>query len=1678
MKKHLSLIFWFTLFILTGCNPFGKNSLIQSLVNQTSISGKVVPYVTGMSVASSCDKEVKIYRLDSVGQITGDALASGIINSDGSYQLNLENVDLNPNNVNYIVQAIGCTEAEKFSRPITGYANQDVSIATTLLETVADSSSNTKLSDLSYSNVEKALSILKNYDSENTIEDVYNTLNSQPANKAEFETVTGIQLVDLSYEKPKVKLTTIPLTPLEASDNIYSVTASHWHSAYQITYQWKLDGVVVSAGTNVKNFTYVPGKDAQGVHTLQLRVGYANLDGSLNVSAQYPYVTQIFKLNTQNNVLPTVPVVTHVVGGVIEGNNKFTNSQSASVQIQTGVAMVNCETFSSYGWSENSLLAPVLSNFTGACIQEPTQNSTYWLSSGDGLKTLRLWAKDSSDTVSLLSQTIHFTLDQTAPSLSTASLSGTLAGGSSQTIAYTVNDLTSGIDKIEFYYAADGATFVKLENDIKATNPYTWSVPVENRTAAKIKLIAYDKAGNSTEASSSGFDIDSTKPAALALTRTSNAITNSQNVEMTVTGCSGDAVKMIFLESASAPVVSDAGWENCSSAKTFQVTSGDGVKNIYAFAKDLAGNISLVSNQIQITLDQVVPGSPNIVLTQAATNNPLISMTMNNCSGGISHVYVSENATAPTSSTSNWQACVTSAGAITYTLANSTNEVKTLYAWSKDTASNVSTASTQMAVTFDTVDPVLTSVIVNDGAQYTGTPFVSVKVQASDNLTAIQLHLIEVDNTVNCTTNYNANSNWVSYTSSSTALSFAINNLDGIKKICAWARDVAGNEIDLTEFKSDSIEFQVSSPPEITGFSALNPFDSTTNYSIGHQNVDINWSVNSTLGFATNPISLSYTTDGTNYLDVVTNQNISTLSNITWVGGNATSGTYTAWSAPIGFFRLRISVRDMAGNIGTPAYSDVQNGGQWSIYAGTTDRGVGGAGKAAVLAAQQAGSQIFTVNPLNNDIYALDESRGIRKLDAVTGVVSTFIADGTNNLMTGASSANGWKYLPDSPRVSPTRLIFDANGFLYLFVGNGGDASANTSVVYQINPATNEVRIYLNGGTSVGSGASPPPLATAYVQTGALAFDEENSLYFMVNCVPGSVIYGGGSYHQKYQIAKATQDPVSKTATSIEVIAGNCASAATPANGSIAKDNPLPTLGYPTISGLEVWEKGKYLYYGSGSGGFKIIDGLYYASSVGAARGLKYQPSTGKLYRNLDGAVETWTPNLAGAGGDIKDATNYVSASGTGNCTADDILASDACVTSSHGFSMNAQGRIFFTDGSPQNAGSTFRVRYVNDENKVKTIIGTLPVYAKDLNNQPLDAILARGVFSGIFYKKSTLGTADNLAAYPEGLYFVEKTGPVFGYIHPVTKKVSILWGNQNQGTIISSGTVVSPDNSMGKSYAYRIGQLMTFDSTGVPWMAASSYIYSLDTLKRLNLKTSTTSNFEFIANGSSASSLYTYVNGYSNNLEVADNGLSFIMGAYVNSTYPAGSGVLKAINYSASDVGDVLAGKVYGVMGDASVSATTSPLDSVSSPAALTTRILSPACSGTGCKTRYVQAQNRLYFQEYQKLRYIDNPQNITTAPLATLSTLFTAGSNLNNFILNHDNSTVYYIRNDGKLYCYNITSVRADCGSNGTEAANLGPVAGAPAIGAGANQMTWKDNTTLLISTYTGYIYEYRVP
>lgn len=65
------------------------------------------------------------------------------------------------------------------------------------------------------------------------------------------------------------------------------------------------------------------------------------------------------------------------------------------------------------------------------------------------------------------------------------------------------------------------------------------------------------------------------------------------------------------------------------------------------------------------------------------------------------------------------------------------------------------------------------------------------------------------------------------------------------------------------------------------------------------------------------------------------------------------------------------------------------------------------------------------------------------------------------------------------------------------------------------------------------------------------------------------------------------------------------------------------------------------------------------------------------------------------------------------------------------------------------------------------------------------------------------------------------------------------------------------------------------------------------------------------------------------------------------------------------------------------------------------------------------------------------------------------------------------------GALYCHAILPAdeSAICKNNVANHINLGPPAGLKSITRGANQFTWKNNTTLYISNYAGEIYEYKL-
>lgn len=107
---------------------------------------------------------------------------------------------------------------------------------------------------------------------------------------------------------------------------------------------------------------------------------------------------------------------------------------------------------------------------------------------------------------------------------------------------------------------------------------------------------------------------------------------------------------------------------------------------------------------ISFTINDKTPApAPAIALSSAVyTNSTAITFTASSCTD-TPFLLVNESS-APLAGDSGWQACSTSANAITYTTSTSQGS-HTLKVWSKDTYGNVSTTSTNASIVYDTVAP-------------------------------------------------------------------------------------------------------------------------------------------------------------------------------------------------------------------------------------------------------------------------------------------------------------------------------------------------------------------------------------------------------------------------------------------------------------------------------------------------------------------------------------------------------------------------------------------------------------------------------------------------------------------------------------------------------------------------------------------------------------------------------------------------------------------------------------------------------------------------------------------------------------------------------------------------------------------------------------------------------------
>jgi hypothetical protein len=266
--------------------------------------------------------------------------------------------------------------------------------------------------------------------------------------------------------------------------------------------------------------------------------------------------------------------------------------------------------------------------------------------------------------------------------------------------------------------------------------------------------------------------------AATTLTVAITGFTASDNVA--VTG-------YLVTESALAPDASASGWSATTPA-IYTFTSA-GSKTLYAWARDGAGNVSTSRNAgVVITLPDVTPPSVTAFTLPAVSATLEVAITSFTASDNlaVTGYLVTETAQVPDALASGWSTTPPA----TFSCAAAGD--KTLYAWARDAAGNVSAArSAAVVITLaDTTRPVIATFTLPETA--TSLTVAISSFTASDNL-GVTGYLVKESATPPTA----AGSGW-----SATAPAYFTCSMAGTTTLYAWVKDAAGN---ISAVREDSV---------------------------------------------------------------------------------------------------------------------------------------------------------------------------------------------------------------------------------------------------------------------------------------------------------------------------------------------------------------------------------------------------------------------------------------------------------------------------------------------------------------------------------------------------------------------------------------------------------------------------------------------------------------------------------------------------------------------------------------------------------------------------------------------------------------------------------------------------------------------------------------------------------
>jgi len=196
----------------------------------------------------------------------------------------------------------------------------------------------------------------------------------------------------------------------------------------------------------------------------------------------------------------------------------------------------------------------------------------------------------------------------TTPTTPSTNTTPTIIGSTSTISGATISSVSYSVDSGS--WSSTGVT---------GTDSFTVVVPALSDGSHTVRVRATDSYGNvsdSTLYGSTTFTVDTTAPTSNSVAINSGA-TYSTSRSVTLTLSSTGASQMMISENSD---FTGASWETYSTSKSFNLSSGDGTKTVYAKFKDESGNTSS-SVSDSIVLDTVAPSLGSFITPRDYTKD-------------------------------------------------------------------------------------------------------------------------------------------------------------------------------------------------------------------------------------------------------------------------------------------------------------------------------------------------------------------------------------------------------------------------------------------------------------------------------------------------------------------------------------------------------------------------------------------------------------------------------------------------------------------------------------------------------------------------------------------------------------------------------------------------------------------------------------------------------------------------------------------------------------------------------------------------------------------------------------------------------------------------------------------------------------------------------------------------